>query len=441
MNNLDGTQEEKKEEKKKEIPATLLQFMVFLIKNIIKGLPRALIFAFISALVVLGIHTYLLVVINEGFSLNTSGKFLKYILMLKDGWGDRGFRDSLRLSNVTFVWILLSVIIWGSIGRIRSCGFKVFIIKIADGFIKLFSDIFEKPGSILLSLFLCTITLGIGLGIFLGNPVLSILLSILIFLSASARESSLLTFIMYLTWSDLQRLFSVNPRKPFYIDIVCMVLRGFSIGFLISGFMPFIKHGGVIQYFVFVLFAGLLVLNMMMKSRPKTASFIFFLGSSFLLLSTKAFADDGGWNECGGTFGNWIGSEGAAEAVKRSLPPALGVASVAIGFIPIVGEIKDIQELMTGVDLITGEELSGTDRALNAAGLVLPVVNGKMLKGGLKVGHAAIDAVLDKESVKAAVKVSDKTVDVISKVKDGKDIAENASELVGSVSNPNDNAT
>jgi len=41
------------------------------------------------------------------------------------------------------------------------------------------------------------------------------------------------------------------------------------------------------------------------------------------------------------------------------------VASAGVGFIPVVGDIKDIQEAITGVDLITGEQLTTGERWLS----------------------------------------------------------------------------
>jgi hypothetical protein len=55
-------------------------------------------------------------------------------------------------------------------------------------------------------------------------------------------------------------------------------------------------------------------------------------------------------------------------------------ASIAAGFIPGVSEAKDIQELLTGVDFLTGEQLTDMDRLLTLAGLVLPAVNGSALR-------------------------------------------------------------
>ena len=55
-----------------------------------------------------------------------------------------------------------------------------------------------------------------------------------------------------------------------------------------------------------------------------------------------------------------------------------------------VGDAKDIQEAVTGKDLITGKKLTGGDRALTITAAVLPVVSGPMLKGAAKGGKIAV---------------------------------------------------
>ncbi|MBQ3600182.1 MAG: pre-toxin TG domain-containing protein, partial [Lachnospiraceae bacterium] len=54
--------------------------------------------------------------------------------------------------------------------------------------------------------------------------------------------------------------------------------------------------------------------------------------------------------------------------------------------VPVVGDIKDVQEAVTGVDLVTGERLSKVERGISLACMLIPIVNGKMvIKGGKKL--------------------------------------------------------
>ncbi len=54
--------------------------------------------------------------------------------------------------------------------------------------------------------------------------------------------------------------------------------------------------------------------------------------------------------------------------------------SAAVSCIPIIGEAKDLGEVVTGKDAITKEDLTLRERALTAVGLVLPVVGGPAVR-------------------------------------------------------------
>ena len=406
--------QQKKESKKenRRLPTSLFQLLIFLIKNLFKTLPQRIIIALITGLVVLFVHTYLMVVQNDGFRLDDNSKILKYILMLNDGWSFGKAGDGFRIMNVTLFWMLISALFWGTILQIRGLGFKLFLAKQIDNFAKLFSDIFEKPGSVLLSMFLSSICTGIVIGIIVSNPLVSILLSVFILMAVSARGTSFLLLIIYIAWCDFQRLFRVNPKKPFYIDIVSMVLRGVSVGLLVFSFTPYVKYGNVVQYIVLLAFIGLLILNITKKTKPNVAAFLFLLGSTLFISSIKAFADDGGWKESGGIFGEWAKSEGAWEAVKRGLQPALGALSMALGFVPIIGDAKDAQEAFTGKDWLTGEKIPTIGRLITFAAIFVPVVNGKMLRTGTElVGEGAEFIAKHGDEIADAVKKSDDIID------------------------------
>ena len=72
------------------------------------------------------------------------------------------------------------------------------------------------------------------------------------------------------------------------------------------------------------------------------------------------------------------------------------VASAGVGFIPIAGDIKDVQETLTGKDLITGEKLSTGDRVITGVCIMLPVVNGKVVREGVEVVGAGVRLVKKK---------------------------------------------
>uniref|UniRef100_A0A7V1ZHS0 Pre-toxin TG domain-containing protein n=1 Tax=Thermoanaerobaculum aquaticum TaxID=1312852 RepID=A0A7V1ZHS0_9BACT len=85
------------------------------------------------------------------------------------------------------------------------------------------------------------------------------------------------------------------------------------------------------------------------------------------------------WNdwECWG----WV-----AEEFGKNIVTDPNAQSTALGFTPVVGDIKDWQEAITGVDLITGERLAWWERGATVVAGLAPVVSGKGLRelAGLK---------------------------------------------------------
>ncbi|MCH9648319.1 MAG: hypothetical protein K0U98_08775 [Deltaproteobacteria bacterium] len=62
-------------------------------------------------------------------------------------------------------------------------------------------------------------------------------------------------------------------------------------------------------------------------------------------------------------------------------------ASILLSLVPVVGDIKDIQEVLTGRDLVSGENLSPGERAVTAVAAALPIVGGAALR---KVGSSIV---------------------------------------------------
>jgi len=62
-----------------------------------------------------------------------------------------------------------------------------------------------------------------------------------------------------------------------------------------------------------------------------------------------------------------------------------GALSLGLSSTPVVGDVKDAQEAIIGVDLITGERLTTGDRIMSGVSVVMPVVSGKLLRGAGKL--------------------------------------------------------
>lgn len=108
-------------------------------------------------------------------------------------------------------------------------------------------------------------------------------------------------------------------------------VAGIAIGLVAALFIPNIF---ILQLGIVVL---LLVLSFLQAKRaiaPSTAAgVLIFAGIQVILMKYNiAFADDGGLSEAGGTWGAWVGSPGAGEAVKMAVPPAVaGLGGALIG--------------------------------------------------------------------------------------------------------------
>ena len=123
--------------------------------------------------------------------------------------------------------------------------------------------------------------------------------------------------------------------------------------------------------------------------------------------------------------------EGAGQMFYMSKTNPKGAkagASFATSCIPYVGDAKDIQEAVTGKDLITGEKLSGIDRALTITAAGLPVVSGPMLKSVKEGGTIAVKKAPD--ALKGAEKVIKKTAPKVKKVANKTDVAEDTAKAM-----------
>lgn len=67
---------------------------------------------------------------------------------------------------------------------------------------------------------------------------------------------------------------------------------------------------------------------------------------------------------------------------------AAGIASLGLGFVPVVGQAKDFLDAMTGRDLLTGQEFGGGERIILAVGAMLPLAGhaaGKLLSTTIRL--------------------------------------------------------
>ena len=67
------------------------------------------------------------------------------------------------------------------------------------------------------------------------------------------------------------------------------------------------------------------------------------------------------------------------------------IISAALDFIPLIGNVKGLEEAITGIDMVTGKNLTNTERFLS---LISAIPLGNYMKSGkhLKNGHTFIKA-------------------------------------------------
>ena len=123
--------------------------------------------------------------------------------------------------------------------------------------------------------------------------------------------------------------------------------------------------------------------------------------------------------------------EGAGQMfyTTKTDPKALKAgASFATSCIPYVGDAKDIQEAVTGKDLITGEKLSGVDRVLTITAAGLPVVSEPMLKSVKNGGKIAVEKAPG--VIKKAGTLIKKNAPKVKKVTNKTDVAEDTAKAM-----------
>lgn len=69
-----------------------------------------------------------------------------------------------------------------------------------------------------------------------------------------------------------------------------------------------------------------------------------------------------------------------ASRIAKGKVNVANIVSMTVSVLPGTGEIKDIQEAITGVDLITGEKLSVGEQVFTAVCVFLPVISGKAVR-------------------------------------------------------------
>jgi hypothetical protein len=282
-------------------------------RNLPRMLRGMLIQGAIAFLLVFILNFYAVAIKNEGVSLSLSPDDPWYPLL---NLGD----NQAAFSALSFLAMFVLSTLWG---RIRGRGLKQF-----------FKDLISIPGWTARSLresgrqALPVLVISSGLmlftSLFIHNRYLYVTLAVGLFFAYAAGESDFMMLLFRAVWSDLQRLFRrKRPAQPAPAGPVALTM----LGFMLSSILMIRLAGRPALPLVvgaLLIIVGILLLRR--KISPQTAVFILGLAFFSVLASRfdyHVFADDGGWQEGGGTLTSYVRSPGAASVIKTGVRPGL----------------------------------------------------------------------------------------------------------------------
>jgi len=319
------------------MPRTLAELGQFIIRGILslKGLSQMFILAPVVGLLVMILHTYFLVVVNEGFNADSGTNPLVLRTLAVEG----------KIMSSTIFWGLFSAVMSMTILHIIGRGLPRFIQDLS-GTPEWIRASFQQAGNHVMPLMIASAGIGLVIGTVLNghgaaggqvysNQMNSLLFAIMMFLALSSRTENLTTMVATAGWFDVQRWFlSQRPATQINVYWVAVGIAGF-----IGGLLGAVLLGSLFWVCV-VLGIAAATAGIVMLLTNKTGGapqnpmqgghYMIFIGAgilvSLVMATTGVMADDGGWQEAGGTFSSWWRSEGAAQAIAMGMPPAIASA-------------------------------------------------------------------------------------------------------------------
>ncbi len=351
-----------------------------------KLVPRMIV-SFFVAVGMFVLYAFLIAYVNEGFwehndGLFTMGRLLQYIVSL-EGSEYVQWVYPLRTTASFLVLPMACLLLGRCFAKITSSGLTGFFKSIIWNIAEYIDDLRYSQASTLLMLGAVSGTI---IGAFIQNPVFILLLSMMIYLSAAAREKSMLINSLFVIWHDLLLLFRTKGIKIFYIDLVSAFLRGTALGLLIVSIAGIVLPHGYLYFLPALVLIVLTVMKLipgLFRKKPGAQITLFCLCLAGFLFMTSlgiASAHDGGWVEGGANLLDWLRSDGALQVLFAALVvAALCYVSLSFAAVPMLGSIKGIADLIAGKDLISGQPLTGFDKALAVASFIPMCAAGKVL--------------------------------------------------------------
>ena len=285
--------------------------------KIIRLILRRLVFIIPTMIIAWIIHTYVIVVMNDGFGDSTV-------------WG-RWVNTVGNMPSAMVVWGLLSAMIWSLIYS----SFKFGPVHAVSSFIKAPFWIYRLvtgSGKTGFGAFL----MGVGLAailssIFQFKASANIVLGLALSLVGLSQPGFLLATFFAKGWMRIAGNLSKGQPEKYALNFrgAHLLVAGLSPGFICAGILSarFAQGFGIIA-----IIAGIILFFNIRAPRASAGqiSGLLIFGTLTALLYAlyawlldKAFADDGGGTECGSSFQSWVKCQGAGMAVARGAPPAL----------------------------------------------------------------------------------------------------------------------
>ncbi len=371
-------------------------------RNLPQMIKGMLIQGGLSFLIVFGINFYAMAIKNEGFGMSLPVESPWYPLL---NIGD----NQAAFSALSFLSMFILSTLWG---RIRGRGVKPF-----------FQELFGVPGWTAQSLretgrfSLPVLVISSGLmlftSLFIQNRYLYITFAIGLFFSYAAGQTDFSMLLFRAIWSDLQRLFRHGrPVQPAHTGSIALTMLGFILGSILLVYLP---RQPVLPVVIGSLFVIVGILLFRRKISPQTAVFLLGLATVYAIaseLDIRILADDGGWQEGGGTLSSYARSPGAAEVVKTGVRPGiLGTMGSMLGSI-----------FSSGYNAAASAARSAVDAG--------KYVGNKVVDGAKYVANTAVDVgreavqigrdLMNPEIIKGTVvNIKNELVDTARTIKDG----------------------
>ena len=371
-------------------------------KNVPKMIKGMLIQGVIAFLIVFFINFYAVAIKNEGFSMSLPVDSPWYPLL---NIGD----NQAAFSALSFLFMFVLSTLWG---RIRGHGVKQF-----------FHEIFSVPGWTAQSLretgrfSLPVLIVSSGLmlftSLFIQNRYLYVTFAIGLFFAYAAGNADFSMLLFRAIWSDLQRVFRRGrPVQPAHTGSIALTMLGFMLGSILLVYLP---KQPVLPIVIGALFVIVGILLFRRKISPQTAVFLLGLATVYAVFSeldVRVLADDGGWQEGGGTLSSYARSPGAAEVVKTGVQPGLlGTMGSMLGSIFSTGYNAAASAARTAVN--AGKYVGG--KVVDGAKYVAETAVG-VGKEAVQIGRDLLNPEIIKNT---AVNIKNELVETAGIIKDG----------------------